>query len=109
MLCVRSEPASSGGLIWCRVKTCGGINTWSHISFCSDPKSFTDRSSEITFQLSGLKSEFICSSDLEVTSTVGCFCSVMLTADWSWRGNTLLHEHNVTERRGEEEEREPEC
>lgn len=26
---------------------------------------------------------------MEVTSTVGCLCSVTLTADWSLRGNVL--------------------
>ena len=40
---------------------------------------------------------------------VGRLCSVMLTADWSWRGkSTVLHNGNVTEKRGEKEEREPE-
>ena len=32
-----SEPASSGGLTWCRARTSRRINTWSHIRFCSDP------------------------------------------------------------------------
>ena len=40
---------------------------------------------------------------------VGRLCSVMLTADWSWRGkSTVLHNGNVTEKRGGKEEREPE-
>ena len=31
-----------------------------------------------------------CSTDPDLTSTVGWFCSVLLTADWSWRGNGLM-------------------
>lgn len=40
---------------------------------------------------------------MEVTSNVGCLCSVLLFADW--RGNVL--EHNLREGRGGKEEREP--
>ena len=36
----------------------------------------------------------------DVTSMVGCLCSVMLTVDWKWRGNyILLHKPNITERK----------
>ena len=44
-----------------------------------------------------------------VTSIVRCLCSVMLTVDWSWRGN-VLYFMNVMKQRGDGKkvEREPE-
>ena len=68
----------------CWSRPSGGTNT--HIRFfCVD-----------------LSSLLLISSDPELTSTVGWFCSVMLTADWNWRGNGLYF-MNVTLQRGDRE------
>ena len=76
-------------------------------TFCSDPESFTDGRRAPRFLLTPADQPD-CSSYLEVTSIIGCFCSVLSTADWSWRGN-VLYFMNVTLQRGEREpEPEPE-
>ena len=66
-----------------------------------------EESSEMTFELLGLKRGFVFTPvyqpeqwSAEVTSTVGCLCSALLTADWSWRG-IALYFMNVMLQRGE--------
>ena len=101
---------SCGGDSRCRSTHWAGINTCGHIRFCSDPKMFTDgRRAQFkkVIYLHSCVSD--CSRDPEVTSIVGCFCSITLTADcWLLTADCwlelvgewiLLHERNVTERR----------
>ena len=52
-----------------------------------------------------LTSLLLISLTVAVTFTVGCLCSVVLTAVWIWRGN-VLHKCEVIEKKGGQEERE---
>ena len=75
------------------------IKTWSPFRICSDLELFTNRrKAQRLLEPLGLKSGFIftpvyqtdCSDQWRRSLFLKCLCSVMLTADWSWRGKVLL-------------------
>ena len=69
-----------------RYRPSGGINTWRRVQ-------------RFLFNIFVL---FITVAAAVMLS--GCLCRVMLTADWSWRGN-VLYFMNVTLRRGDGEKK----
>ena len=93
-----SEPGSSGG-----------TNTQSHMGFYSDPEYVgMGREFRDDFLGFGIKKWIDLHSCLstrrqqrsaEVISIVGCWCCLILTADWSCSGNILYRMNYITKKR----------
>ena len=105
----KSGCSCSGALeerIWCKVRPSVGINIWRHTGFCSDPEPLTDyflRFWDQEVDLSSLlfinlAAAAMCGGDLHCRVLIYCNVDSLLELEGKL---TLLHEHNITERRGE--------